>query len=101
MGAIWAKLAINCLVLAPSPWGVNMRTITTFVLATVLGAMLPAPGQAQVLNGSIYGQVTDASNAVAPGAAVRLTHRETNQQRVTTTNVSGGGSSPPPPGGPN
>src|SRR6266567_797732 len=76
-----------------------MRTITTFVLAAVFGAMLVAPAQAQVLNGSIYGQVTDASSAVAPGATVRLTHRETNQQRVTATNVSGGYSFPTLPGG--
>jgi hypothetical protein len=66
-----------------------MRTITTFVLAIVLGMMSVAPAQAQVLFGSIVGQVADASSAVAPGATVRLTHRETNQQRVATTNASG------------
>src|SRR4029453_17878977 len=73
-----------------------MRTITTFVLAALLCA---APVRAQILNGSIVGQVADASNAAVPGATVRLTQRETNQTRTTTTNASGGYSFPTLPGG--
>jgi len=57
------------------------------------------PPKQTLLNGSLFGQVSDASSAVAPGATVRLTHRETNQQRVTATNVSGGYSFPTLPGG--
>jgi hypothetical protein len=67
-----------------------MRTITAYVLAAVLAAMLGAPAQAQVLFGSLFGQVAEASSAVAPGATVRITHRETNQQRVATTNAGPG-----------
>ena len=72
-----------------------MRTITTFVLAV----LLVAPASAQVLNGSIVGQVADASNAAVPGATVRLTQRETNQTRTATTNASGEYSFPTLPGG--
>src|SRR5579885_880762 len=44
---------------------------------------------AQVLYGSIVGNVIDASNASVPGAVVRLTQIETNQTRELVTNSSG------------
>jgi hypothetical protein len=44
---------------------------------------------AQVLYGSIIGNVIDASNASVPGAVVRLTQIETNQTRELVTNSSG------------
>ncbi len=43
--------------------------------------------------------VTDASKAPVPGAAVRITNRETNQSRSAATNESGGYSFPTVPGG--
>ena len=46
--------------------------------------------RAQVLYGSILGNVMDASNAPVPGATVTITSMETNQSRETTTNESGG-----------
>jgi hypothetical protein len=54
---------------------------------------------AQVLYGSIVGDVTDVSQAAVPGASVRITHRETNQSRVATTNDGGVYSFPTIPGG--
>src|SRR5205085_8643386 len=70
----------------------KMRTITAFVGAAVLaafGAMLVAPVDAQVLYGSIVGQVSDSSSAVVPEATVRVIHQETNQSRVVSTTASG------------
>ncbi|MFB3778612.1 MAG: TonB-dependent receptor domain-containing protein, partial [Bryobacteraceae bacterium] len=54
---------------------------------------------AQVLYGSIVGNVTDPSNAPVPGATVTITNRETNQTRQATTNDAGGFSFPNVPSG--
>jgi hypothetical protein len=45
---------------------------------------------AQVLYGSIVGNVRDQSGAAVPGALVTITNKETNQVRTTTTNDEGG-----------
>lgn len=79
-----------------------MRTITMFVLAAVLivsGTMLAPPANAQILTGSIVGQVADTSGAVVPAASVRITHKETNQTRQATTSDSGDYNFPSLPGG--
>ena len=44
---------------------------------------------AQTVTGSIEGVVTDASNAVVPGATVLIRNTETGQERKTTTNAEG------------
>jgi hypothetical protein len=46
-------------------------------------------GHAQVLYGSIVGNVTDKSNAVVAGATVKITHKATNQTRETAANSEG------------
>jgi hypothetical protein len=46
-------------------------------------------GEAQVLYGSLLGDVEDPSRAVLPGAAVTVTNRDTGLQRETTTDGSG------------
>lgn len=60
----------------------------TLLLAGLL-AFAAASASAQVLSGSIVGQVLDTSSAGVPGASVRLTHRETNQTRTGVTSSSG------------
>ena len=45
--------------------------------------------QAQVLYGSLVGEVQDSSRAVLPGAAVTATNSDTGLQRETTTDGSG------------
>src|SRR6266849_3160923 len=72
-------------------------------LATVLfglGAfILVHPAQAQLLQGSITGNVTDASQAAVVGAKVVSTDQQTNFTRDTLTNSSGGYNLPTlPPG---
>src|SRR5262245_56968491 len=56
------------------------------ILATLLS---PAPAIAQVLYGSIAGNVTDNSGGMIPRAAVTLTNVANNQSRETTSNDSG------------
>src|SRR3954453_20327856 len=76
-----------------------MRTITALCLTGILGLSLITPAQAQVLNGSIVGQVADSSSAIVPGATVRITQRETNQTRVATSSSAGDFNFPTLPGG--
>jgi Carboxypeptidase regulatory-like domain/TonB-dependent Receptor Plug Domain/TonB dependent receptor len=54
-----------------------------------VGLVLVAPANAQSLYGTIVGVVTDASGAAVPGATVKATQVETNEQRSTITNESG------------
>ncbi len=68
-------------------------------LAILCALVTPQTGQAQVLYGSIVGNVKDASDAAVAGAAVTITNAETRQSRQTTTNDAGGYSFPTiPPG---
>src|SRR2546425_841870 len=50
--------------------------------------------EAQVLYGSIVGNVTDPSGAPVPGAAVTIINRETGQSRQTVANDAGSYSFP-------
>src|SRR5689334_12426095 len=72
---------------------------TKWFLSGVLGLGLIPAAQAQVLNGSIVGQVADTSNAIVPDATIRITHRETNQSRVAASNAAGDFNFPTLPGG--
>src|SRR5689334_8956282 len=76
-----------------------MRTLSTLAFAALVSAALFSPAHAQVLYGSIVGQVSDASGAIVPGATVKLTQQETNQIRTAVTNASGDYSFPSVPSG--
>jgi len=49
----------------------------------------PTPAGAQVLYGSLVGNVTDETGASIPGATVTITHRETAASRETVTDTAG------------
>ncbi len=69
---------------------IRHSTCVGMPLAVLLIAlMLPQPGNAQVLYGSITGNVTDAQGAVVGGATVTITHKETGQSREGVTNANG------------
>ncbi|MGH9628689.1 MAG: TonB-dependent receptor domain-containing protein, partial [Bryobacteraceae bacterium] len=72
------------------------RSVFVLLLAFVLLAGTSALQQAyaQVLYGSIVGNVTDASNASVPEATVTVTNMETGATRQTQTNASGAYSFP-------
>ncbi|HXG63743.1 MAG TPA: TonB-dependent receptor [Blastocatellia bacterium] len=60
------------------------------LLAVLLAVGLsPQPGNAQVLYGTIVGNVVDESGAVVPDAKVTVTSKETGQTRETETNDAG------------
>ncbi|MBM3738346.1 MAG: carboxypeptidase regulatory-like domain-containing protein [Acidobacteria bacterium] len=51
--------------------------------------LLPASASAQVLYGSLVGNVTDASGAAVPNVTVAITHTQTGQRRQAETNELG------------
>src|SRR5688500_15140018 len=65
-----------------------MRIVTCFASA-ILAAFLAIPAYPQSTAGSILGEVTDASGARLPGAAVKLLNQAVGSTRETLTNESG------------
>lgn len=55
----------------------------------LLTIALPLAGQAQVLYGSIVGNVTDKNGAAVSGATVKITNKATNQSREAAANEDG------------
>lgn len=69
------------------------------VVALLFGYVAARHGAAQVLYGSIVGNVRDASEAAVAGATVTITNPETNFSRQAATNESGGYDFSAVPGG--
>ncbi len=61
----------------------------SLLASALLALAAPYAAHAQVLYGSIVGNVTDASDAAISGATVTVTNPETNLVRQTTTNDTG------------
>jgi len=57
--------------------------------ALVLGFICSQTGSAQVLFGSIVGNVTDGSGSAVGGATVKITEKSTNEARTVLTNEGG------------
>jgi hypothetical protein len=66
----------------------SLKQTMLIMLALVLGAFL-LPSQAQVLYGSLTGNVSDPSGAVVPGAHVEALNVATGVKRDTTSDSSG------------
>ena len=62
--------------------------VTLIALLSCL-ALSSRPATAQVLFGSVVGNVTDASGAGVPGAVVKITETQTNESRSAVTNEAG------------
>jgi Carboxypeptidase regulatory-like domain/TonB dependent receptor len=79
----------------------SKRGVLFAAYLAVLGALTVwvEPAHAQLLQGSITGNVTDASQAAVVGAKVVATEQTTNFTRDTTTNGSGGYNLPTMPPG--
>ena len=61
---------------------------------TFVACMLPLffcnqPARAQVLFGSVVGNVTDTTGAAIPSAVVKITEMRTNETRSATANETG------------
>ena len=83
----------------PQRQGVFMRKRCLFLSAVIFAGAALSPANAQVLSGSIVGQVVDTTGAGVPSAEIRLTHRQTNQVRTTLTSPTGEYSMQSLPGG--
>jgi hypothetical protein len=80
--------------------GFSRQGVLVGVFATGLSVLISVqPVQAQLLQGSITGNVTDASQAAVLGAKVVATEQTTNFTRDTTTNGQGGYNLPTMPPG--
>ena len=52
-------------------------------------ALIHRPANAQVLFGSMVGNVTDATDSAVPGASVKITDLSTNEVRTFSANQNG------------
>ncbi len=68
---------------------VRTWTPSLILAALVLITAVPGQGLAQVLYGSVVGDVKDSSGASVPGAAVVVTNKNTNQARQAFTDQTG------------
>lgn len=59
------------------------------LMALLIALAAPPAANAQVLYGSIVGNVNDKSDAIVAGATVKITNKETNQTRETATSSDG------------
>ena len=66
-----------------------MRAFGKSACGVLLAALIVAPAFSQSGNGSVRGTVSDPTDAVVPGAKVRLTNTATNVVAETTTNGAG------------
>ncbi len=60
-----------------------------FLLLLLTAVAASRPAHAQILYGSILGDIVDAAGAVVPGATVTILHKDTNQSRTATTTGDG------------
>ncbi len=65
-----------------------MKLITGFWFLVPL-VLSSSSGFVQVTMATLYGVVTDPTGTAVPGAAVTLTHQETNASSVRTTDSTG------------
>ena len=73
-----------------SPLGRRPKRIPLLVILAAAGLWaLAGPSDAQILYGSVVGNVTDSSHAGVPGATVTLINTNTNLAREATTTADG------------
>src|SRR5438552_10339310 len=81
------RFSPRLLLLLPTACSFASVTLTTLVLLALCAPSSPL--NAQVLYGSLVGNVTDESGAAIPGATVTITHRETGASREAVTDAAG------------
>jgi hypothetical protein len=69
--------------------GSALQAYVTFFALVLSLALLVRPAAAQVLFGSMVGNVTDSTGAGVPGAVVKVTEMQTNESRTAVTNEAG------------
>ena len=66
-----------------------LRAVVGGLVGAVVVCATPRRADAQVLYGSIVGNVQDATRAALPGATVTITHQETKRAREAITDTAG------------
>ncbi|MGE3949550.1 MAG: carboxypeptidase-like regulatory domain-containing protein, partial [Blastocatellales bacterium] len=69
--------------------GVSVRQLVAILTVILTLGLATGFVEAQVLYGSIIGNVTDQNGAVVPGATVTITNKATGQVRETVTDSEG------------
>lgn len=67
----------------------TLKRLLIYTSLLLFVVMIPQLNQAQVLYGSIVGNVTDTNGAAVAGATINITHKETGQARQAVTDASG------------
>lgn len=67
-----------------------VTTLACLLVFSFAFLLSPSTARAQVLYGSLTGNVTDPNNAAVPGAKVEITNIRTNESRIATTDDRGG-----------
>ncbi len=69
--------------------GAVRRLLALAPAVLMVAILMPLSGQAQVLYGSITGNITDAAGAAIPGTTITITQKETGQSRQGVTDADG------------
>ncbi len=75
---------------ANPPSLISCCVLSTLLLLSASALVISTPLQAQVLYGSLVGNVRDQTGAAIPGADVVVINQQTNRTRQTITNETGG-----------
>ena len=75
--------------MAAFPAGARLRHVCTALLVLATLAVAVKAAHAQVLYGSITGNVRDSSGSSVPGATITITSKETNLTRTVVSNEVG------------
>jgi hypothetical protein len=67
----------------------HISIFVLFCFGLAISLLMPAAAEAQVLYGTIVGNVKDASGGVVPGVTITVTNKDTNQTRSTLANDAG------------
>ena len=67
----------------------SLGFVVALAAIAMIGVSTPVPMEAQILYGSIVGNVTDSTGAVIPGSQVTITHEETGATRSGESNEAG------------
>src|SRR5208283_4776127 len=67
----------------------GLSLLVTFVVVIFCIITLPTQAHGQVISGTIFGTVTDATGAVIPGVSITVTSEATASTRTATTGDAG------------
>jgi Carboxypeptidase regulatory-like domain len=67
----------------------SVKTLGALLAVLLAVGLAPSPANAQILYGSLVGNVVDQNGAIMPGVSVKITNNGTALQLETTTDAAG------------